>query len=93
LIVINRIAQLFEILTHDNETLKCLLEIIKRAFHDRQQSIIPDNLLNEDSVHGFVIIGGVLFDNVFKVEHIWGLGLDALCNLIDDFLSTLSGGR
>lgn len=78
LVIKQTVADQFQLLTHDNKSFDCLLDITEVLLHDGQQPVVPDNLLNEHSIHRFFIAGWIFLLDFVDREDFGGTSLDRL---------------
>ena len=68
MVVENAVSEFLKVFGHDNESFEGFFEVVERSFHDFNQSIVPDKLLDENGVHGLIVISGELFGDFFDGE-------------------------
>lgn len=69
LVIMQSVRNQFQLLTHDDESNKCFLELYERYCHDFKKSIIPDEFLDEHCIHGLFVIGRINFRNFIYVPN------------------------
>lgn len=79
-----------QFLRHDDLTEQGLLHICQHDDHSREETVVSDDFLREDGVHGLVVTGRVLLDHVVVVEGSRSLVLDLLRDIGNDFFSRLT---
>ena len=90
LIVKNTITQFLQILTHHNQTFQSLLQTTQRCFHNWYQSVVPDQFLNQNSVHWFTVISWIFLHYFLDAEHFWSFCLDSLHYLVNRIFSVFA---
>jgi hypothetical protein len=73
LIVKERCSHLIEILTHDDLTLNCLLNISKHFSHNYKQLVVSNDFLGKHSVHGLGVLSGEFLSDHVIIEWKWSL--------------------
>ena len=63
-----RVGERLQLLVHDDQALDGLLQVLKRAAHDRYQLVVALHLLRQHRVHALLVLGRILLHDLLEIE-------------------------
>ena len=83
-VVVDAVEHGLECLGHDHQSLESFPQIHKGRVNYFEETVIADDLLNQNSVHRLLVFDWVLFHDFRQRQWFWYLVNDLLSNLVNN---------